>query len=78
MVTTVPELSDLQHHLSKHYSSITYDFPINSIYSKNITDSVLRVLCGQSLKNQNHMKIAEQILQGIVADQELGICEPEN
>lgn len=71
------KVSDLQHHLSQHYSSITYDFRMNNICSENLTDSVLRAVWA-IIKNQNHMKIAEQILQRFVGEQELGICELEN
>lgn len=76
-VTTMLQVSDLQHKLSQHYSSITYDFLMNSTYSENVTVSVLRVV-RTIIKNQNHMKIAQQILQRIVGEQELGICELEN
>lgn len=73
-------VSDLQLNLSQHYSSITYDFPMNSTCSENFTDSVLRVVWTTVKNNnnkKNHMKIAKQILQRIVGE-ELGICELEN
>lgn len=76
-VTTMLKVSDLQHKLSQYYSSITYDFPMNSRYSENVTVSVLSVV-RTIIKNQNHMKIAQQILQRSVGEQELGICELEN